>query len=1026
MANLILRQTGEIQRSELLSRNLPLPAGVLLEEYSVDTNIFVRDSNLNEFIPEYIKNNYKEGSEILQSNGSNKFTAENPYDFNRNTTSKVFDVINGIADIFKGNSLIPNIGTGDFQTSTKLQNSVLGRVLTLPNETELGRIGLRQLAVLFANRTSEQYLSGLIPTIDIRNEEGRISLKPNNWSISAPYVSDVRGFRFYYIGDPTNEPNQRYRDHSLPPGTAGGMINTNSPNDFIEDDGFGSLVYTNTNLILSDNSNYSSTEESQKFLGSSLQWEKQQSQRENIFSNAFKGSNPYKRGLLRLTQQIINDGNADNTSPYHPGKIITMPFRSGDEAIDPSKDALPRGNRVGVTIKASLDKKKKVEGTYCRNWTKNRRYDNVNSLVRGTNSRNINGSFFNNTASSNSVLQDNGFVRVGYTKNADTIDAKNFMLSIENLAWDGLQDELPELEKGDNGGRLMWFPPYDLQFSEQNQANWDSTQFLGRVEPIYTYNNSERTGTLSFKVISDYPAILDSEEFQNLDYEEFQKFFFGCLPINTIPKPKDSQEDIKVKNSQTLPQIQIPSLDAYFANDVTVIQSGYIGWDITYLDNDGFTKFEEKLISIINQIKSFNDDYKIKIEINGQASSRCIPGPNTDYDCTKYNGTTLPNARRKTLKNYIKEKFSANDVTENIYELVDKSPASPGGQGNSINSDIEIFSRNAKATFTISDFANGSRDTTTYIIKNGKRETIEIDDRNEYVFKKMTDKFVFDDEVEFQTLKDDKFLNAMFRENLKEKLKHFHPGFHSTTPQGLNRRLTFLIQCTRPGLPIDVKDINDRSGVRNSAFGKPPVCVLRLGDFYHTKIIIDNVNIDYETTWDLNPEGIGVQPMIATVSINFKFLGGSSMAGPISRLQNALQHNFFANTEMYQKFNDTSSWSDNSAIENRTLNPFIVRSSRPILTDKITGTKSTITTFGNSKGMDSLIVIPSTNSTSISSDPPTLGRPSAKELDDIETKLIESKTGSKVQQGSGAKPDLGRGFFPTGDPRNLPDEDDDD
>ena len=43
----------------------------------------------------------------------------------------------------------------------------------------------------------------------------------------------------------------------------------------------------------------------------------------------------------------------------------------------------------------------------------------------------------------------------------------------------------------------------------------------------------------------------------------------------------------------------------------------------------------------------------------------------------------------------------------------------------------------------------------------------------------------------------------------------------------------------------------------------PPICVLRFGDFYHTKIAIDNVAFTYdENLLDLNPEGIGVQPMI--------------------------------------------------------------------------------------------------------------------------------------------------------------------
>ena len=39
--------------------------------------------------------------------------------------------------------------------------------------------------------------------------------------------------------------------------------------------------------------------------------------------------------------------------------------------------------------------------------------------------------------------------------------------------------------------------------------------------------------------------------------------------------------------------------------------------------------------------------------------------------------------------------------------------------------------------------------------------------------------------------------------------------------------------------------------------------------------------------------------MIATVSLNFKYIGGQGLKSPISQLQNALSNNYFANTEMY-------------------------------------------------------------------------------------------------------------------------------
>jgi hypothetical protein len=108
-----------------------------------------------------------------------------------------------------------------------------------------------------------------------------------------------------------------------------------------------------------------------------------------------------------------------------------------------------------------------------------------------------------------------------------------------------------------------------------------------------------------------------------------------------------------------------------------------------------------------------------------------------------------------------------------------------------------------------------------------------------------------------------------------------------------------LHQCTRQGESIGLDGVDN---VKNLAFGRPPVCILRIGDFFHTKIIIDSLTITYKNNnimWDLNPEGIGVQPMYADISLGIKILGGMSMTAPINRLQNALSFNFYANTEMY-------------------------------------------------------------------------------------------------------------------------------
>lgn len=137
-------------------------------------------------------------------------------------------------------------------------------------------------------------------------------------------------------------------------------------------------------------------------------------------------------------------------------------------------------------------------------------------------------------------------------------------------------------------------------------------------------------------------------------------------------------------------------------------------------------------------------------------------------------------------------------------------------------------------------------------------------------------------------------------EQLKDKIKYFDPAFHSMTPEGFNGRLNFLHQCTRQGNTIGASDTNNAKTATNLAFGRPPICVLRLGDFYYTEIVITNMTITYDPLqWDLNSEGIGVQPLIANINLTFNFIGGSDLAGPIKRLQNAMSFNYYANAEVY-------------------------------------------------------------------------------------------------------------------------------
>ena len=172
----------------------------------------------------------------------------------------------------------------------------------------------------------------------------------------------------------------------------------------------------------------------------------------------------------------------------------------------------------------------------------------------------------------------------------------------------------------------------------------------------------------------------------------------------------------------------------------------------------------------------------------------------------------------------------------------------------------------------------------------------------------------------FEVIKEN---NPMVYDSIKEKVKYFNPAFHSMTPEGLNSRLTFLNQCVRPGetIPIIDNDGNPKfNDAVNTSFGTPPVLVLRIGDFYNTKIIPKTISFTYEPlVLDMNPEGIGIQPMIAKVSLSFDFIGGQGLAKPVEELQNALSFNYYANTEVYD---ERATWTDDSfrIVDNELIN----------------------------------------------------------------------------------------------------------
>jgi len=534
-----------------------------------------------------------------------------------------------------------------------------------------------------------------------------------------------------------------------------------------------------------------------------------------------------KGGLLDETQKLINAaplmGGARRKHAGHAIDQTSKVFNDGYKDIS-------KGSGVRY-VDDGLFGTPEYVADYCRTWTKDNPYYKMSNLqsYKG-NTRGVEGSVLTNTFNLNIAPVFD--VNVDTTKTEKNV--KKYMFSIENLAWRGTPEllGLPTTEKGPNGGRVMWFPPYDISIGDTNSAQWNSVSFLGRPEPVYTYNYTERIGTLSFKMVVDHPSVLNE------------------IAQNTL------------KNSPSF--VADKSINAFIAGckeyDIYELAAVYPNLSIA------------DIITLQNDITDATDE-----EAYTQTGTGDNPGPvppadgpySTDTDGAYYDA-------------------GATASTQGTTNMINQSALTPPGE--------EETAENAAIT-------NNTQSTE----KEKKLNTAAILAR------------MLGEENYFNALKED---DEFIYDSLKRKLKYFHPSFHSMTPEGLNTRLSFLLQCTRPGrtMPTAVEGGEDNVDAENTAFGPPPICVLRVGDFYHTKIAIDSVSFSYEPlVLDMNPEGIGLQPMIANVSMNFKYIGGQGLEKPVSELQNALSNNFFANTEIYNPNSTTTSKTDKTIFDEQAI-----------------------------------------------------------------------------------------------------------
>ena len=531
-----------------------------------------------------------------------------------------------------------------------------------------------------------------------------------------------------------------------------------------------------------------------------------------------------KGGLLDQTQKLIDSaplmGGAKRKHAGHAIDQTSKVFNDGYKDI--SKGSGARFVGEGFWGGTSVD-------GYCRSWTKDNPYYKYKNMVRYKG---------NHLGKTNSVLTNTFNLNIApvmgenVDTNAHQKNVKKYMFSIENLSWRGTSEvlALPLSERGPNGGRIMWFPPYDIQVGDTNSAQWNSVNFLGRPEPVYTYNYTERIGTLSWKMIVDHPSILNE------------------IAQNTLKNVPDTKAD--------------EVLHSFFA--------GCKEYDIYELASKFPNVSLDDLITAQNDVtEQYNADPTQTLKDNATVT------PPTPIDQEGGSGafSTESGAFNSTEAGITSSETTENTgIPDNSSVELSTSGFWGNNQGTSITEEEQSI-QNSQASTT----PTKTLDTTKILARL-------LGEENYFNALKEEDEFVYS--------------------ALKRELQNFHPTFHSTTPEGLNSRLTFLLQCTRPGntIPTVTEDGKRIVDADNTAFGAPPICVLRIGDFYHTKIAIDSVSFSYDPlVYDMNPEGIGLQPMIASVSMNFKFIGGQGLKEPVSRLQNSLSFNYFGNTEVYDR-----------------------------------------------------------------------------------------------------------------------------
>jgi len=156
------------------------------------------------------------------------------------------------------------------------------------------------------------------------------------------------------------------------------------------------------------------------------------------------------------------------------------------------------------------------------------------------------------------------------------------------------------------------FPPYIMSMQNTENANWNSVNFLGRPEAVYTYNNSSRDASISFFVLTDYAQSVDvGRDWDSEGMEKvaatFDKHFTDSdkaqntniiNQIEALKAEQNKQKDDAIELSKKIDENQ---------NEGAAIESKQEEIEQSTEQDDFFGWFQTKTIAAKNKAKNAQD-----------------------------------------------------------------------------------------------------------------------------------------------------------------------------------------------------------------------------------------------------------------------------------------------------------------------------------------------------------------------------------------------------------------------------------